>query len=296
MGRAGEGGPGGGADDGRNDGSSHNGRLAQLALPVALATLVGLLLLARALPGRTLLHSHVECRRSPERFCALAAWDDLETLVGLSPRHLGQAALDNDTMRWVEARARVIGAGASAQRPVDVAVAAGDGVADGLFISTFSNWPVDRQFYAFNGVQNVALRVRGDSDEAVLVNVHCDSGETSPGASDNGVGCVVGLEAARALAAGAAPLPRSVIFLFNGAEESGLLGGALCGREPVGARHARAAEPGGRGRRRPRGRLPGPRQRHARVCPGRAAPARVGGGPGHLRLGGRPGRHGLFRV
>jgi Zn-dependent M28 family amino/carboxypeptidase len=56
-------------------------------------------------------------------------------------------------------------------------------------------------------------------DQAVLVNAHFDSVAGSPGASDDGIGVAVMLEATRSLVMGEA-LKKPVVMLFNGAEES----------------------------------------------------------------------------
>jgi Zn-dependent M28 family amino/carboxypeptidase len=54
----------------------------------------------------------------------------------------------------------------------------------------------------------------------VLVNAHLDSTLPSPGAADDLSGCSVMVGVLRAMVASPQPLRNSVIFLFNGAEES----------------------------------------------------------------------------
>lgn len=73
-------------------------------------------------------------------------------------------------------------------------------------------------------VRNVVARRAGTvGAPAVLLEAHYDSRELAPGASDDGFGTVVLLEAARALSVGA-PLRHDVVLLFTEGEEQGLLG------------------------------------------------------------------------
>ena len=75
-------------------------------------------------------------------------------------------------------------------------------------------------------VSNVVAEIRGREkpDEWILIGAHLDSWDEGTGAQDNGTGCAMVLEAARAIAQlGAAPR-RSVRFILWGGEEQGLLG------------------------------------------------------------------------
>ena len=74
-------------------------------------------------------------------------------------------------------------------------------------------------------VRNVVARLRGESDEAMLLSGHIDAVPPSFGAADDGVGVAAIVEVLRALAAGP-KLARSVVVNLNGAEEFGLLGAA----------------------------------------------------------------------
>ncbi len=73
-------------------------------------------------------------------------------------------------------------------------------------------------------VENVMARMDGTaSHEAVLLVAHLDTTPYGPGATDDGAGVGVLLEAARVLNEGP-PLRNSVIFLFTGPEETGYHG------------------------------------------------------------------------
>lgn len=75
---------------------------------------------------------------------------------------------------------------------------------------------------------NVIAEIRGREkpDEWIIVGAHLDSWDYGTGAQDNGTGCAMVLEAARAIAALPTPPRRSIRFALWGGEEQGLLGSA----------------------------------------------------------------------
>ncbi|MFF1506922.1 M28 family peptidase [Streptomyces sp. NPDC058326] len=79
-------------------------------------------------------------------------------------------------------------------------------------------------------VENVIARQPGESDDALLVNVHVDSAMEGPGAADDGISVGAVLQAARQLAG--QDRERTVIYLFNGGEEVGLTGSDAFTRHP----------------------------------------------------------------
>ena len=76
-------------------------------------------------------------------------------------------------------------------------------------------------------VNNVIAELQGREkpDEWIIIGGHLDSWDYGTGAQDNGTGCAMVLEAARAIAAMGAPR-RSIRFALWGGEEEGLLGSA----------------------------------------------------------------------
>jgi acetylornithine deacetylase/succinyl-diaminopimelate desuccinylase-like protein len=73
-------------------------------------------------------------------------------------------------------------------------------------------------------IRNIAARKKGtDSRGSVMIMTHYDSVTTGPGAADAGYGVAAMLESARALMK-TNPLKNDIIFLFNDAEEGGLMG------------------------------------------------------------------------
>lgn len=76
----------------------------------------------------------------------------------------------------------------------------------------------------FRNVQNVVVKLHGQSDMAVMINCHFDSEAGSYGAGDDGVNCCTMLEILRVMAKSGRKNDYSTIFLFNGAEEGNVEG------------------------------------------------------------------------
>ncbi|KAM8714026.1 hypothetical protein ACLKA7_014220 [Drosophila subpalustris] len=80
---------------------------------------------------------------------------------------------------------------------------------------------------SYDNVSNVVVKIsRKDSpsDKYLLVNCHYDSEVKTPAAGDDGVMVVIMLEALRVISRSDRPLDHPVVFLFNGGEESNMLG------------------------------------------------------------------------
>ncbi|XP_037956829.1 endoplasmic reticulum metallopeptidase 1-like [Teleopsis dalmanni] len=77
----------------------------------------------------------------------------------------------------------------------------------------------------YQGVQNLVVKLStrsSTSTSSLLINSHFDSKAGSPGTGDAGAMVVVMLETLRVLATSHVPFKHSIIFLFNGAEETPL--------------------------------------------------------------------------
>lgn len=74
----------------------------------------------------------------------------------------------------------------------------------------------------YRSVQNLVVRLAGENDNALMLNCHFDSVAGSPGASDDSANCAIMLEILRILSQSSTKNKHSIIFLFNGAEETGL--------------------------------------------------------------------------
>lgn len=74
----------------------------------------------------------------------------------------------------------------------------------------------------YKNIQNIVVRLQGETDNAVMLNCHFDSVPGSPGASDDIVMCCVMMEILKVLAKSVKRQRHSIIFLFNGSEEEDL--------------------------------------------------------------------------
>ncbi|GAA5923073.1 uncharacterized protein JCM15063_003520 [Sporobolomyces koalae] len=94
-------------------------------------------------------------------------------------------------------------------------------VGDGSHLFDFMDKMVWKKYF---GISNIVVRLSDGTQHskanAILVNAHTDSTLPSPGAADDLVGVAAMLESLRVLALSKRRLTNSVIFLFNGAEES----------------------------------------------------------------------------
>jgi carboxypeptidase Q len=87
------------------------------------------------------------------------------------------------------------------------------------------DYSYESRFTPAHPIHNVVAEIRGSErpDEWIVVGAHLDSWDMATGAQDNGSGCAMVLEAARAIAAGRAPR-RSIRFILWAGEEEGFLG------------------------------------------------------------------------
>jgi MFS family permease len=76
----------------------------------------------------------------------------------------------------------------------------------------------------YSNLQNVVVKLHAanNASQSVLMNAHFDSVPTSPGGSDDGINCATMLEVLRKLSREPKRPLNNLIFLFNGAEETGL--------------------------------------------------------------------------
>ena len=75
---------------------------------------------------------------------------------------------------------------------------------------------------AYRGVQNLIVRLEGESPNALLLNCHYDSVMGSPGANDDIANCAIMLELLSILTSRGVRNRHTIIFLFNGCEEVSL--------------------------------------------------------------------------
>ncbi|KAH8271623.1 hypothetical protein KR018_011296 [Drosophila ironensis] len=79
----------------------------------------------------------------------------------------------------------------------------------------------------YQGIQNVVVKLKSKSypsENYLLLNSHFDSKPNTPSSGDDGTMVVVMLEVLRQMAISETPFEHPIVFLFNGAEENGLMG------------------------------------------------------------------------
>ncbi|XP_063540781.1 endoplasmic reticulum metallopeptidase 1-like, partial [Cydia strobilella] len=156
----------------------------------------------------------------PTRFIAENAHKHLVNLTSIGPRVAGSYENEVLAVGVLVGALREIAAGAAPHHIIEIDVHTASGAFSLSFLDGMNN--------VYRDVQSVVARLsaRGGRPppasrrNALLINSHFDTVPDSPGASDDGAGCAVGLETLRALAATPAPHAHDVILLLNGAEEN----------------------------------------------------------------------------
>lgn len=78
------------------------------------------------------------------------------------------------------------------------------------------------QVAAYRKVQNIVVRLEGETSNVLMLNCHFDTVPGSPGAADDGANCAIMLEILSILSKKETRNRHSLVFLFNGAEEVSL--------------------------------------------------------------------------
>lgn len=83
-------------------------------------------------------------------------------------------------------------------------------------------WKPSGMMNVYRGVQNLILKIEGETPNAIMLNCHFDSVPGSPGAADDAANCAIMLELISIYSQKDTRNRHTLIFLFNGAEEIGL--------------------------------------------------------------------------
>ena len=161
--------------------------------------------------------SSTAAKGHPNAFSSREARRHMEDIVGLGIRHVGSEANEVHAVALLSRKVEEIRRLASRRVEIELSVQQTSG-------SFGIDFP-DSMTQLYRNVTNVLVRLRrrGSSPRhAVLINAHYDSAVGSPAASDDAVSCGTMLEILRCLSSDPEPfLPdHSIIFLFNGAEET----------------------------------------------------------------------------
>uniref|UniRef100_A0A1Q3FHC3 FXNA-like protease n=2 Tax=Culex tarsalis TaxID=7177 RepID=A0A1Q3FHC3_CULTA len=164
--------------------------------------------------------TRADLERVPGAFIAGRAWENLKVLNDFGPKPTGSDANERLAVDYLKREIELIRA--SKHRNQELVVKHQLGVTGGYPIAFMGN-PLTS---LYRNVQNLVVKLPGESDNgtspALMLNCHFDTVASSPGASDDGASCCVMLEIMRVLSRQPVRNRYSVIFLFNGAEETPL--------------------------------------------------------------------------
>ncbi|KAK5648926.1 hypothetical protein RI129_003818 [Pyrocoelia pectoralis] len=180
---------------------------------ILISTLCGIVYLINdILPTPLYIEDEVH---NPERFIAERAQNSLIKLVAIGPRVTGTDANEIQAVKLLRLEIAEIIENAHKNQKIEFDQQVVSGKTE--------SW---NGVHIFENVQNLVVKVHAQkySEHSLLVNVHFDSAPTSPGGSDDGINCAVALEALRKIGNSPITYSHNIIFLFNGAEEVGLLG------------------------------------------------------------------------
>lgn len=149
-------------------------------------------------------------------FVGSEAWRDLKTLNDFGPKVTGTAANEELAVNFLIKRITEIQMKANQSQNITL----DHQIASGNYFLPFKPYGM---VTAYRNVQNVVVRLEGgESSNALMINCHFDSVPGSNGAADDGANCAIMLELLSILSTREARNRHSVIFVFNGAEETGL--------------------------------------------------------------------------
>ncbi|XP_055618078.1 endoplasmic reticulum metallopeptidase 1-like [Toxorhynchites rutilus septentrionalis] len=152
----------------------------------------------------------------PNAFIAERAYKDLKILNDFGPKPTGSYANEILAVDFLLREISYI----DQLRNKNQHIAVDKQVVSGGYVGVYMNKSAAS---VYRNVQNVVVKLVGKKqDDALLLNCHFDSVANSPGASDDLSGCAVMLEILRVLSRQAERNRFSIIFLFNGAEETPL--------------------------------------------------------------------------
>jgi len=152
--------------------------------------------------------------KHPDQFIAERAENNLRELVSLGPRVVGSRQNEMAALKLLSQKMQKIRSGSANEIEVDVQVASG----------SYVHWSMVNMYQS---IQNIVVKISpkgSNSTTYLLVNSHYDSVPAGPGAGDDASMVATMMEVLRVLAKSDKPLKNPVVFLFNGAEEDGLLG------------------------------------------------------------------------
>ncbi|XP_055523743.1 endoplasmic reticulum metallopeptidase 1-like [Wyeomyia smithii] len=161
-----------------------------------------------------LRNSHLA--KHPDTFIAERAYKDLKILNDFGPRPTGSYANEVLAVDFLVRELSYIDQLKNKNQKLIV----DKQIISGGYVGVYMNKSATS---VYRNIQNVVVKLVGtNSNQTLLLNCHFDSVATSPGASDDLSGCAVMLEILRVMSRQSSINLYSIIFLFNGAEETPL--------------------------------------------------------------------------
>ncbi|XP_050068625.1 endoplasmic reticulum metallopeptidase 1-like [Anopheles maculipalpis] len=152
----------------------------------------------------------------PFAFNGGRAWDSLTRLDALGPKPTGSRANEELAVQVLEHEFALLNA---SHHPAQEVLYEKQIVSGHYGINFFGS----QMTSVYRRVQNLIVKLAGRDDQhALMLNCHFDSVASSPGASDDCGSCAVMLEILRVLSRTPERNRHSIVFLFNGAEETPL--------------------------------------------------------------------------
>ncbi|XP_058813686.1 endoplasmic reticulum metallopeptidase 1-like [Topomyia yanbarensis] len=155
----------------------------------------------------------------PGAFIAERAWENLKALNEFGPKPTGSEANEKITADYLKHEIELIQASSHAKQELQIK----HQIVSGGYAVKFLGNPLTS---LYRNVQNLVVMLVGEehntTSPALMINCHFDTVASSPGASDDGASCSVMLEIMRVMSRQHKRNRHSIIFLFNGAEETPL--------------------------------------------------------------------------
>ncbi|XP_055617134.1 endoplasmic reticulum metallopeptidase 1-like [Toxorhynchites rutilus septentrionalis] len=160
-----------------------------------------------------------DLERYPGTFIAERAWENLKVLNGIGPKPTGSEANEKHAAEYIKREIELI----RASKHMSQQLLIEHQVVSGGYPIIFMGNPLTS---LYKNIQNLVVKLVGEggnsTSPALMLNCHFDTVASSPGASDDGASCCVMLEIMRVLSREPLRQKHSIIFLFNGAEETPL--------------------------------------------------------------------------
>lgn len=149
-------------------------------------------------------------------FIGTEAWNDLKVLNSFGPKVTGTEENEILAVNFLKKRIAEIQAKVNKNQTVTL----DHQLASGSYFLSFKPYGM---VTLYRKIQNIVVRLDGsESKNALMLNCHFDSVPGSPGAADDGANCAIMLELLSILSTRETRNRHAIVFVFNGAEETGL--------------------------------------------------------------------------